>query len=176
MMCAKSIVWGITLWEDYFLRMFFLDCWNDKMKTFIKIARLVVYYLYGRNVPDFASTYIPSVHHPHRQGDEYLAGMPRRARHDDYLASFSSRPIAEVKHCWRPPSSSRLPVDDWRTDTIRLNTRATSKMISGTYFMYQLLFALCQSNEPLLALRASTLPSCKAIRTILSPITGNNCR
>jgi hypothetical protein len=51
------------------------------MKTLIRIARRVVSYLYASNEPDFASTCIPTVHHPHGQGDEYLAGMPRRTRH-----------------------------------------------------------------------------------------------
>jgi hypothetical protein len=83
------------------------------MKTLIRIAKQVVSYLYASNEPDFASTYIPTVHHPHWQGDEYLAGMPRRARQDEHLAGFPSRPIVDSKHGWKIPSpSGRLPVDD----------------------------------------------------------------
>ena len=86
---------------------------NHERKTLIRIAKQVISYLYASNEPDFASTSIPTVHHPHRQGDEYLAGMPRRARQDDYLAGFPSRPIVDVKHGWKSPSPSRrLPVDD----------------------------------------------------------------
>jgi hypothetical protein len=66
----------------------------------IRIARQVVSYLHARNEPDFASPHIPTVHHPHSQGDEYLAGMPRRA-------------IMDVVHGWKIPSpSGKLPVDD----------------------------------------------------------------
>ncbi len=43
------------------------------MKIFIRIARRVVSYLVQRDEPDFASPYIPSVHHPRSQGDDYLA-------------------------------------------------------------------------------------------------------
>jgi hypothetical protein len=83
------------------------------MKTFIRIARRVVSYLHARNEPDFASTHIPTVHHSHWQGDEYLAGMPRRARQDDHLAGFPSRAIMDVVHGWKIPSPpGRLPVDD----------------------------------------------------------------
>jgi hypothetical protein len=83
------------------------------MKTLIRIARRVVSYLYASNEPDFASIYIPTVHHPHRQGDEYLAGMPRRARQNDHLAGFPGRAIVDVVHGWKIPSpSGRLPVDD----------------------------------------------------------------
>jgi hypothetical protein len=82
------------------------------MKLFTRIMRRVVSY-FNPQGPDFASTRIPSVHHPHSQGDEYLAGMPRRAHQDEYLAGFPSRPIMEVKHGWRTPSpSGKLPVDD----------------------------------------------------------------
>ena len=83
------------------------------MKIFIRIARRVLSYLNARNEPDFASTHIPTVHHPHSQGDEYLAGMPRRARQDEFLAGFPSRPIVESKHGWKIPSPpGKLPVDD----------------------------------------------------------------
>jgi hypothetical protein len=83
------------------------------MKTFIRIARRVVSYLYGRNEPDFASTFIPYVHHPHGQGDEHLAGMPRRTRQDDHLAGFPRRAIVDAVHGWKIPSpSGKLPVDD----------------------------------------------------------------
>jgi hypothetical protein len=83
------------------------------MKTLIRIAGRVVSYLYARNEPDFASTHIPTVHHPPGQGDEYLAGMPRRARQDDHLAGFPRRAIMDVVHGWKIPSpSGRLPVDD----------------------------------------------------------------
>jgi hypothetical protein len=90
----------------------FLDWWNDEMKKIILKARRVLSYLYARNEPDFASTHIPKVQHPHWQGDEYLAGMPRRARHDDHLADFPSRPAVVAKHGWKIPSPPRLPVDD----------------------------------------------------------------
>ncbi len=83
------------------------------MKTFIRIARLVVSYLNARNEPDFASTHIPAVHHPHSQGDEYLAGMSRRARQDDHLAGFPRRAGMIASHGWKIPSpSGKLPVDD----------------------------------------------------------------
>ena len=83
------------------------------MKTFIRIAMRVVSYLYATNELDFASTHIPSVHHPHGQGDKYLAGMPRRARQDDHLAGFPRRPMVNYGHGWRLPSpSGKLPVDD----------------------------------------------------------------
>jgi hypothetical protein len=83
------------------------------MKTFTQIARRIVSSLYARNEPDFASTHIPTVHHPHSQGDEYLAGMPRRAHQDDHLAGFPRRAIMDVVHGWKIPSpSGRLPVDD----------------------------------------------------------------
>ena len=83
------------------------------MKMFSRIAKQVVSYLNRRDMPDFASTHIPSVQHSHSQGDEYLAGMPRRARQDEYLAGFPSRPIMDVKHGWRIPSPpGKLPVDD----------------------------------------------------------------
>ena len=86
------------------------------MKTFIRIARRVISYFNRRNEPDFpnfASTYVPSVHHPQAQGDAYLAGMPRRARQDEHLAGFPSRPIVDSIHGWRTPSPpGKLPVDD----------------------------------------------------------------
>ena len=83
------------------------------MKTFIRMARRILSYLQDRNVPDFAATRIPTVHHPHSQGDEYLAGMPRRAHPDEHLAGFLSRPIVDSKHGWKIPSpTGRLPVDD----------------------------------------------------------------
>ena len=83
------------------------------MKTLIRIARRVLSYLHARNEPDFASPHIPTVHHPHSQGDEYLAGMPRRARQDEHLAGFPSRPIVDSIHGWKIPSPlGKLPVDD----------------------------------------------------------------
>jgi hypothetical protein len=83
------------------------------MNIFIRTARRVISYLNARNEPDFASTHIPSVHHSHSQGDEYLAGMPRRARQDDHLAGFPRRAIMDVVHGWRIPSPpGKLPVDD----------------------------------------------------------------
>ena len=83
------------------------------MKTLIRIARWVVSYLYASTEPDFASTHIPAVHHPHRHGDEFLAGMPRQARQDDHLAGFPRWATMEVVHDWKIPSpSGTLPVDD----------------------------------------------------------------
>jgi hypothetical protein len=83
------------------------------MKTLIRIARRVLSYLDARNEPDFASPHIPTVHHPHSQGDEYLAGVRRRARQDEHLAGFPSRPIVDSIHGWKIPSPlGKLPVDD----------------------------------------------------------------
>ena len=83
------------------------------MNLFTRLARRVISYLNARNEPDFASAPIPSVQHSHSQGDEYLAGMPRRARQDDHLAGFLSRPVVDAVHGWKIPSPpGKLPVDD----------------------------------------------------------------
>jgi hypothetical protein len=85
------------------------------MKMLNRFANWLVSHLFTGAMPDYTpSRPLSRYDHVRHENfhDDYLAGYPRRARQDDYLADFPSRPIVNVVHGWKPPSPSRLPVDD----------------------------------------------------------------
>ena len=99
------------------------------MQAFKRFANWMISHLRGSAEPDSTplnrlSRYDPRSRHEYTyndsifaaplgtQGDDFLAGFPRRASQDDYLAGFPSRPAITAVHCWKAPIPPRLPVND----------------------------------------------------------------
>jgi hypothetical protein len=89
---------------------------RSAVKLLKRLAKWIHAHLFVGAEPDltpssYATVHTPSSHHEDFP-DSYLAGLPRRAHPQDTLSGFLSRPVIEAKHCWHPPSPSRLPVND----------------------------------------------------------------